>query len=42
MRRMGGLARMRRGLLLAGLALAVFPAGSALADTTIGHATAGI
>ena len=41
MRRMLGLARMRRGLLLAGLALAVLPAGSALADTTIGNATAG-
>ena len=37
MRRMGGLARMRRVLLLAGLALAVLPAGSALADTTIGQ-----
>ena len=37
MRRMGGLARMVRVLLLAGLALAVLPAGSALADTTIGQ-----
>ena len=31
------LARLRRVLLLAGLALAVLPAGSALADTTIGQ-----
>ena len=36
MRRMGGLARMRV-VLLAGLALAVLPAGSALADTTVGQ-----